>query len=247
MLASTRRIIVLADRLRGMFDFAPELSGRIVVVPNGLPGEAPNHSSKQPPARGEPWHVLFLSNLIESKGYLEAIEAVAQIAQEGTAIELALCGEFRANPSDDVRVTSAPQARELALALIRARGLEGRVQLRGTVQGAEKQRALAEAHVFVLPTRYDAEGQPLSVIEAMAHGCAVVATAYRGIPDLVETGVTGALLPSHEPAAIAAALRSIIEAPQAFAAMSSAARARYAALLTPEAHLEAMNRALAEI
>jgi glycosyltransferase involved in cell wall biosynthesis len=246
-LSSTSKIIVLAERLRGMFDFAPELAARIVAVPNGFPGEAPNHSPKQPPAPGEPWRVLFLSNLIESKGYLEAIEAVAQLAQEGAPIELALCGEFRANPSDDMRVTSAAQARELTLALIRARGLEGRVQLRGTVQGEAKRRALAEAQVFVLPTRYDAEGQPLSVIEAMAHGCAVVATAYRGIPDLVEDGVTGCLLPSHEPAAIAAALRRIIGAPQAFAAMSAAARARYAARFTPDAHLEAMKAALADI
>jgi glycosyltransferase involved in cell wall biosynthesis len=240
----TDAIVVLAERLRAMFDFAPELAARLHVVPNGLPEDPPRVAAKQPPAPGDPWRLLFLSNLIESKGYLELIEAVALLRAEGVAVELALCGEFRANPSDDRRVESAEQARSLTEALIHARGLAGHVQLRGVVRGEDKRRALAEAHVFVLPTRYDAEGQPLAIIEAMAWGCPVVASNHRGIPDLVEDGVTGILLAKTEPADIARALRRIFAEPGSLPRLGTAARARYEARFTPESHLRAVREVL---
>lgn len=238
-------LIVLSESLRGMFDFAPDVSKRIVVVANGLPTEPPSIGlPKNAPAQGEAWRVLFLSNLVESKGYLELIEAIAQLVGEGLHIELDLCGEFRSNPGEDRRVTSPAQARELTEASIRRLGLENRVRLRGTVQGAEKERLLSEAHLFALPTRYDAEGQPLSIIEAMAWGCPVIATRYRGIPDLVEDGVTGWLIDRPDPAAIAGRIRALCTASALYARMSAAGRARFEAKFTRSTHLAALRRVL---
>jgi glycosyltransferase involved in cell wall biosynthesis len=238
-------LIVLSESLRGMFDFAPEVSDRIVVVANGLPAEPPSLGvPKRAPAEGEAWRVLFLSNLVESKGYLELIEGIAKLVGEGWRVELDLCGEFRSNPGEDRRVTSPAQAREFTEARIRSLGLEHRVRLRGTVQGAEKERLLAEAQVFALPTRYDAEGQPLSIIEAMAWGCPVIATRYRGIPDLVEDGVTGWLIDRPDPAAIADRIRALCAAPASYERMSAAGRARFEAHFTRSAHLAALRRVL---
>jgi len=244
VLRATDVVIVLAERLRGMFDFAPEVAARVRAVPNGLPGAAPQQRRKLAPEPGSPWRLLFLSNLVESKGYLEAIEAAALLAKRGICVELDLCGEFRVNPSDDRRVTSTAQARAVTESRIRELGLSDRVRLRGIVRGSEKERALEEAHVLLLPTRYDAEGQPLSIIEAMAFGCAVVATAYRGIPDLVDEGVTGYLLSSADPAGIADRIERLSSGPETFERMSRAARERFDALFTAEAHIAAMRAAL---
>lgn len=245
VLAWTDAIIVLAERLRSMFDFAPELAARIRVVPNGFPGIVPAlRGPKAAPERGSPWRILFLSNLVEAKGYLELIEAVSLLVKAGLEVELDLCGEFRVNPSDDRRVRSPAQARELTEATIRRLGLEDRVRIRGTVSGDEKDRLLAESHWFALPTRYDAEGQPISIIEAMAWGCPVIATDYRGIPDLVADGETGWLLATPDPAAIAGRLRQICATPEVFSRASAAARARFEERFTPEAHLRAMRAVL---
>lgn len=85
-------------------------------------------------------------------------------------VEASFWGSFLANKPDDIRVTGPGQARELFKSLVRERGLGANICYRGVVSGAEKLRALEWAHFFVLPTHYDNEGQPLSIIEAMAQG-----------------------------------------------------------------------------
>ncbi|MFO0691361.1 MAG: glycosyltransferase [Myxococcota bacterium] len=244
MLCSTERILVLAERLRSMFDFDPSLASRIRVVPNGLPGDVPAFSPISPPTGGEPLRLLFLSNLIESKGYLESIMAVAILGRRGVQAELELCGEFRLNPSDDRRVSSVEQAHGLVEELVRADGLESRVHLRGTVSGEAKRVQLSRCHVLVLPTRYDNEGQPLSIIEAMAWGRPVVTTDYRGIPDLVEDEVSGFLLEAPDPEALADRLYRLATEPGLLESMGVAARTRFEAHFTGAAHVRSMRTEL---
>lgn len=240
VLRSTERILVLAESLRSMFDFDPSLASRVRVVPNGLPGEVPVYSPISPPAVGEPLRLLFLSNLIESKGYLESIAAVAELDRRGVLADLELCGEFRMNPSDDRRVTSLEQARALVEEVVRINGLESRVHLRGTVSGEVKRAQLARCHVLVLPTRYDNEGQPLSIIEAMAWGRPVVTTDYRGIPDLVEDGVNGFLLSEPSSDELASRLFRLATEPGLLESMGSAARARFDSHFSGAAHVRSM-------
>lgn len=66
--------------------------------------------------------------------------------------------------------------------------------------------------IFVLPSR--SEAFPNSVMEAMACQCAVVASDVGGVPELVQAGATGLLFGPGSPAALAAALRRLIENPQ---------------------------------
>ena len=98
---------------------------------------------------------------------------------------------------------------------------------------------LAEAAVFVLPSRW--EGQPLVLQEALRAGAPIVATRAGGIPDL--TGADAALLvPPDDPAGLAAAVRSVLTDPALAARLRAAARRRAAELPTPD---DAVSAALA--
>jgi glycosyltransferase involved in cell wall biosynthesis len=78
--------------------------------------------------------------------------------------------------------------------------------------------------VFAMSSRY--EGLPTVIVEAMICGVPVVATAVNAVPDLVVPGVTGTLVPAGRPAALAAAISHLLDAPGAAARMAATARAR---------------------
>ncbi|HEU0302743.1 MAG TPA: glycosyltransferase, partial [Longimicrobium sp.] len=194
------------------------------------------------PAAGEgPVRILYLSNLVESKGWLEVLEAVRLLRDRlGPRIRCDFHGLFLANPADDRRITSAEQARGTFEAFVARHGLHEVVRYGGVASGEAKRQALAGAHFFVLPTRYNNEGQPVSIIEAMAHGNVVVSTDYRAIPDMVVDGETGALVPCGDPAALADAIGGLIEDPARYAAMSRAAVERFRRRFTRRGHLDAI-------
>jgi glycosyltransferase involved in cell wall biosynthesis len=238
-LRSADRVLVLGERLRSMFDFEPAIAARIRVVPNGLPDDRePAGGGKRLPEPGEgPVRLIFLSNLVESKGWLDVLEAMRLLRDRlGDRVRCDFYGAFYTSP-DDVRVSSAEQAHELFDRFVAEHGLGGAVRYRGVTAGDEKRRVLEEAHLFLLPTEYLNEGQPVSIIEAMAHGNVVISTDYRAIPDMVEGGVTGVLVPYGAPAAIAGAVEALVREPARYAAMSRAAVERYRARFTRSGHL----------
>ncbi|MFL5382943.1 MAG: glycosyltransferase family 4 protein [Longimicrobiaceae bacterium] len=243
-LRRAERVLVLGERLRSMFDFDPAVAGRVRVVPNGLPDDRePAATGKAIPAPGSgPVRLLFLSNLVESKGWLDVLEAV-RLLRDRLGEDRVRCdfhGKFLTNPADDVRVSSAEQAQGLFERFVAENGLERVVRYGGVASGEAKRRALEEAHLFLLPTRYSNEGQPVSIIEAMAHGNVVISTDYRAIPDLVDDGVTGVLVPYAAPAAIADAVEALVRDPGRYAQMSRAAIDRFRARFTRRGHLDTL-------
>lgn len=236
------KIVILGESLRFMFDFDKRLSSKLTVVPNGLPMDLDFQEPKRLPTdRSEPIRLLYLSNLIESKGYFDVLEAVRILVKVyGLNVKCEFCGLFRTNPIDDVRVKSVDQARAMFQEYVVNHQLEENVVYLGLVDGEAKVEALRRAHFFLLPTNYSNEGQPVSIIEAMAFGNVVIATNYRAIPDLVVDGHTGFLVPYGRPDLIADAVRSVVNDPERYRSMSRAAMQRFAGHFTREAHLEKM-------
>jgi glycosyltransferase involved in cell wall biosynthesis len=233
-------IVVLSERLEALFDFEPMLKPKIRVVPNGLPFvvTAPVEPKTLPDDRSAPIRLLFLSNLIESKGYLDLLEAVyILVSHYALNPRCHFCGAFWTNPSDDVRVKSAEHAQKLFEDYVRERDLQEYVEFRGPVSGVAKIDEFRQAHFFILPTNYDNEGQPVSIIEAMAYGNVVISTNYRAIPDLVADGVTGRLVPYGQPAAIAQAIADLVADSRRYRDMSRATIARYQQRFTRDAYL----------
>ena len=109
-----------------------------------------------------------------------------------------------------------------------------RVVSLGVVQGEDKARALAQADIFALPTKYALEGQPLAILEAMAEGLPVVATPRAAIPDMVVDGVTGFLVPEGDIHALAFALGRLAEDADLRTRLGRAGRERFLARFTRE-------------
>lgn len=236
------QIIVLGEGLRGMFDFEPAVRPRLAVVPNGLPGDGWTAPAPRALAPGEPFELLFLSSLIETKGYLELVAAAALLRDHGIAVRLHLAGEFRQSP-DDRRVRSAEHARELLEDTVRALGLESVVTWHGSVEGEAKQALLERCHLFVLPTQYRFEGQPIAIIEALAAGLPVVSTRYRAIPDLVQDGETGVLVDVPTAAELSGAIARLAQ-PEVYGRASQAALDHARRALTQAQFLERMRAVL---
>ena len=204
--------------------------GRVIDVPNGIeaPAEIP------PKAESESFRVLFLGNLFEDKGVGELIEAVGKLARiRDRPIELKLVGAW---PDEETRTRCE--------AGLRALPAHVHVPTPGPAYGEEKWRHLRGADVLVLPTFYRRENVPLVIIEAMAAGLPVVATAWRGVRSLVEPDQTGILVPLHDTDALAAALRRLAESPEWAKELGKAGSLRFEMDLTLDAHLARMSSVL---
>lgn len=119
-------------------------------------------------------HVLYLSNFIQTKGYREVLQCAKQIYEKriNNKFIFHFAGKFF-NPVEEKYFTSFIQENELS-----------NVIYHGIVKGTEKVNLLELCHVFILMTRYPNEGQPISILEAMGNGMAVITTNHAGISDI---------------------------------------------------------------
>lgn len=115
--------------------------------------------------------------------------------------------------------------------LVRSCHLEGRFSFLG--ERSDVAKLLPGLDIFAMASRY--EGLPCAVVEAMAIGLPVVATAVNAVPDVVIPGETGLLVPPEQPASLAAALSYLLANPQEAARLGAAGRAGLGSHLTPEA------------
>ena len=240
VLRRVHRILILGRALSGMFDFEPSLRERTVVLFNGLPYDREDTSGepKRLPAapQGRP-RLLFLSNLIVSKGYLQVLEALRILVHDkGIDAECHFCGSF-VLASDICPYSSSEAAEADFLARIQSASLDGHAFWHGPIDGEEKLQFLRESHFFLLPTCYRYEAQPISIIEALAFGLIVISTPFRTIPEMVEEGRAADLIPFDQPGEIARVIESYTRDPARFDAMSRASIDRYRQAFTREQHL----------
>ena len=152
--------------------------------------------------------LLSVSRLVPIKGLVHAIEAMAELP--------------------DAELVIAGDGPERAALEQKARARAARVRFVGEVRGAEKARWFAAADVFVMPSTPRAsgrtEGAPTSLLEAMQAGLPVIASRVGGTPDLVEPGVSGALVSPGRGGEIARAARELEQAPAQRRRMGAQAR-----------------------
>jgi len=122
--------------------------------------------------------VLHLSSLMEPKGYAHLLDATASPKRD---FELVICGRLTQS-AFDVRFNSIDQQKEHLETLVDERAnlkwIDGAI-------GDPKKRLFTDAHIFVFPSWYPVEAQPLVLLEAMASGCAIITTGIGEIPFIV--------------------------------------------------------------
>ncbi len=188
----------------------------LVVIHCGIDGAV-----FRPTARvaGPPLAITCIGTLHEVKGQRYLIEAAADLVRRGVDIQVAFVGD---GPD---RERLERQVAEL--------GLGDRVAFLGQRPRAQVIERLAETDVLVAPSVPTSggkrEGLPVVLIEALAAGVAVVASHLSGIPELVETDVTGITVPPGDSAALADALERLALDPALRARLAETGRARVAA------------------
>jgi glycosyltransferase involved in cell wall biosynthesis len=141
--------------------------------------------------------LVCVGRLAEQKGQLLLLEALGQLAKAGVAFEMVLAGD------GPMRSVIEKQRERL--------GLEGRVRITGWLSNDAVRQEIVAARALVLPSF--AEGLPVVLMEALALGRPVVTTYIAGIPELVENGVNGWLIPAGSVEALAEALRQVLQTP----------------------------------
>jgi colanic acid/amylovoran biosynthesis glycosyltransferase len=154
---------------------------------------------------------VCVGRLCEQKGQLLLLEAARKLASRGTEFELALVGDG--------------EMRSDLEAMIARYGLQSRVRITGWLGNAMVAEEMTAARALVLPSF--AEGLPVVLMEAMALSRPVISTFVAGIPELVQPGVNGWLVPAGDVDALAQAMQDCLEtSPDRLAAMGADARDR---------------------
>ena len=176
------KIIILGKSLTNNFNFSKTLKEKTVIVENGL--TINNIVFKKRDNYKGQLNILFLSNLIISKGYLDLLDALFILDKSNVKYKCIFAGEIYKSP-DDPNNLNINQLKENFLNKINRLKFPENVTFLGQVHGKKKHELLKSSDIFVLPTYYMNEGQPISIIEAMAYKNAIITTKYRSIPDLI--------------------------------------------------------------
>ncbi len=185
-------------------------SSRIHLLPNGVSLaalEVPESREQAKNRLGVSGFCLGAVGRLEGqKGHAYLLQALPAVLDEVPETTVLLAGDGRLRPELE------KQARDL--------GLADRVKFLGTRRDMPLiYRAL---DVFVLPSRW--EGLPLALLEAMAAGLPVVASAVGGVKGVIRDGVNGRLVPPGDPQALAAAVLELARRPRLRTEMGAAAR-----------------------
>jgi glycosyltransferase involved in cell wall biosynthesis len=215
------KIVANCSAARRMLEGHGIATASIAVIPNGV--EEGLHPARERAAPGRRRSVITVANLRAEKNHETLIEAAARLAGEFPDLEVLFVGD-------------GPRRGALER-LVREKGLQSTVSFLGHREDVPA--LLSRADVFVLPSR--TEAFPNGVLEAMAAGLPVVASAVGGLLDLIDDGRTGILVPSGNEDRLAAAIRRLLIDPGEAQRLGDAARADVTARYSFERMVESFE------
>lgn len=171
------------------------------------------HALAREPSRPQ---VAMIGRFVPKKGFAHGLRAFAEVARSHPFAQLVVVGDGELD-------------RELR-ALSASLGLQARVTFTGALPAASVAELLGKSDVLLAPSVVDARGDRESglivVKEASASRCVPIGSLHGGIPDIIDDGVTGYLVPERDEAALAARLATLLDDPALRARMADAARAK---------------------
>lgn len=200
----------------------PGVAAKIHVIHSGIPvADFSPGSHLIHPFAGPPL-ILSVGRLVEKKGFAFLIRACKRLRELGYQVRCVIVG-------------SGPEEESLRR-LIHDLGLEGVVELPGWLDQTEVRSYLEGASIFALPCVVapdgDRDGIPAVLMEAMAMAKPCVSTVISGIPELIEDGHSGLLVPEQDEVVLADALRCLLDNPQLARRLGQAGRAKVCCLFS---------------
>ena len=206
----------------------------IYTVPNGLADEYGRFQNLKP-VNPVPV-ILFVGLMREEKGVDVLIEAARLLRDRGLRFRLEFVGEFM---SDDYR--------RKVLREIEDQQLSDHVYCFGRKVADEKWGHLRRADIFCFPSYYPAESFGNVLVEAMMFELPVVSTRWRGIPDIVEDGVTGFLTPVKDAVEVADRIARLLQDEQLRTSMGRKGRGRFLESFTVENYINQTERVVLDV
>lgn len=208
----------------------------VFVCGNGIPSAAIESFVSAPIDAASPEdkipHILFLSNLLISKGVVVLLDSLKVLKEKGCRFVCDFVG------GETVEMDAAMFQAEVA-----KRELEGMVVYHGRKYGNDKEAFLNAADMFVFPTFYHNECFPLVLLEAMQHHLPCVSTTEGGIPGIIDDGKTGFLVPKHDAETLAEKIQTLLSDATLRQRMGEAGREKFEKEFT----LEVFEKRMAEI
>jgi Glycosyltransferase len=170
--------------------------------------------------------LIAIGRLSSEKGHLDLIDAYAafRTLKPAIASKLVLLGDGPERSNLEARIHSAQ--------------LSGHVVLAGHIQDVQPYYSASD--LVIIPSH--SEGSPYVLLEAMAAGVPVVATAVGGIPEIAVNERTALLVPPHNPSALAAAIARMIDNPELAQELSRNAQADVSSRFSPNVYVDEMLR-----
>jgi glycosyltransferase involved in cell wall biosynthesis len=206
----------------------------VYTVPNGLPDQFERFRNLKSVNRFPV--ILFVGLMKEEKGVEVLIEAARLLQARGLEFRLEFVGEF-----------TSEAYREKVLREVQDKQLTDCVLFSGGKFGEEKWAHFRRADIFCFPTYYPAESFGMVAVEAMMFELPVVSTRWRGIPDIVEDGVTGFLTAVRDALAMADRLAQLLQDESMRSAMGRKGRSRYLQLFTIENYIHKTEKVVLEV
>ncbi len=210
---------------------------RVYTVPNAAHDEAKEMNLvSRKREEGEPLKLLFVGTVCEGKGVLVLLDALAEAIGAGKKLQLDIVGSFQPT-----------EFQEVVERKVEATGVKQFVQLWGQQTGADKWKHFAHADAFCFPSHYKSEGFPCVLVEAMCFSLPVISTRWRGIPSIVQHGVTGFLTDTHDSSALSSYLQMLAADPALCVRLGKAGREHYCENFTVEKYIGGLRKIFLEI
>jgi len=192
------------------------------VVPFGIFTDA-EISRRRLLLDSEPIQVIYYSHFIKSKGVDDLVAAIPLVIEKHPNVTFLFAGAW-----------DSEIHRESLMSYVESAGIGKYVRFLGIVTGEEKKRYLESSDIFVLPTYFELEGLPLSILEAMSFGCAVIVTDHAAISSAVEDGINGLFCKPNNPKDLASKIILLMDDRQTLFRMQTNNLRRFNEFFTAE-------------
>jgi glycosyltransferase involved in cell wall biosynthesis len=169
------------------------------VVPFGINTEA-GAVNRQRLGADDPVQVIYYSHYIRSKGVDDVVGAIPHVGKKYPNTRFVFAGAW-----------DSQAHQESLMSLVNSNGIARQATFLGVITGETRQQCLRESNIFVLPTYFEFEGLPLSILEAMSYGCALIVTDHAAIGSVIEDGVNGLICRPKDALDVAAKIIELID------------------------------------